>query len=90
MKTSTKIIILAVLALLLGLGLACLGLVFDPFSLPFQDYNQMPLEMQQTYEARAALMQTVRLSGCGVALLAFVTIPLAWLAGRKKQNREKL
>ncbi|MDX9991656.1 MAG: hypothetical protein RBS68_06345 [Anaerolineales bacterium] len=85
MQTSTKIIILAVITLLLGLGVACLGLLFDPFSLPFQDYNQMPREMQQTYEARAAVMQIVRLAGCGVAALAFLALPLAWLAGRKKQ-----
>ncbi|HAE58908.1 MAG TPA: hypothetical protein DCG54_05210 [Anaerolineae bacterium] len=83
MKTSRKILILAIIVLLVGLGVFCLGLVLDPFSLPFQDYEQMPPAMQQTYETRAARMQIVRLSGCGMAVLALLTIPAAWLLGRR-------
>ena len=47
MNIPTKIIILSVLALIIGASLVCVGLLFDPFSLPFQDYDQMPLETQQ-------------------------------------------
>lgn len=86
MKTSTVILLLAALALLFGLGLACLSVVFDPFSLPFQDYDQMPPAAQQAYEARSAFMQILRLAGCGISLLALISLPVFWLVSRKKQN----
>jgi hypothetical protein len=86
MNIPTKIIILSVLALIIGASLVCVGLLFDPFSLPFQDYDQMPLETQQAYEARAALMQIFRLAGCGISIFALITIPVIWLAKRNKQS----
>lgn len=85
MKTSGKIIILAVIVLIIGLSLVCLGLVFDPFSLPFQDYEQIPHQTQQAYETRAALMRIVRLFGFGLAGLALLATPAAWLLGRRQK-----
>ncbi len=84
MKISSKIIVFVVVLLAVGLGLVCVGLVFDPFSLPFQDYEQMPLEMQQMYETRAIWMQGIRLVGGAIAILASLIIPVAWLAKQKK------
>ncbi len=85
MKIPAKIIVPAVIALIIGLSLVCLGLVFDPFSLPFQDYEQIPFQTQQMYETRAALMQIVRLFGFGLAGLALLTIPATWLLERRKK-----
>ena len=85
MKTPAKIIILAVIVLIIGLSLICLGLVFDPFSLPFQDYEQLSLATQQAYETRAALMHIVRFLGCGIASLALLIIPTVWLLRKRKK-----
>ncbi|MCX6065830.1 MAG: hypothetical protein NT121_08760 [Chloroflexi bacterium] len=84
MKTSQRILVLAIIVLLSGLGLFCLGLMLDPFSLPFQDYEQMPLATQQAYETRAAWMQIIRLSGCGITVLALLGMLLTWLVGRRR------
>jgi hypothetical protein len=86
MNTTAKIIILGVIALVIGASLVCIGLFFDPFSLPFQDYELMPPEAQQAYEAHAALMQIFRLAGCGISIFALITIPVIWLIRRKKQS----
>lgn len=87
MKPTTKIILVAAIVLIFGVSLACVGMLFDPFSLPFQDYEQMPAAYQQAYETRSAAMQVIRLIGSGVAVLAALTIPVAWLAGRSAQGK---
>lgn len=90
MKTSVKIIILAVTTLVIGLSLTCIGLVFDPFSLPFQDYEQLPHQTQQAYETRAAVMQIVRLFGLGLAGLALLAIPAARLLERRQKSTNEI
>jgi hypothetical protein len=86
MKTSTKITLLAILGLVLGVSLVCFGLIFDPFSLPFQDFDQMPLETQQAYESRSAIAQSAQWVGGGIAIVALFAIPTMWLAGRRKMK----
>jgi ABC-type Fe3+ transport system permease subunit len=88
MKISTKVILVTVIGLIVGVSLVCVGFLFDPFSLPFQDYQQMPLEAQRAYETRSALMQSVRFSGCGLAIVALLTIPITRLMGRNKISQE--
>lgn len=86
MKTFTKIMLLAILGLILGVSLVCIGLLFDPFSLPFQDFNQMPLETQQAYESRSAIAQPVQWVGGGIAIVSLFAIPIMRLAGRRKMK----
>lgn len=86
MKTANFLFLLAALALLFGLGLICSSTILDPFSLPFQDYDQMPPETQQAYQTQSAFLQSLRLAGCGISLLALISLPVLWLVSRKKQN----
>jgi len=86
MKTFTKIMLLAILGLILGVSLVCIGLLFDPFSLPFQDFDQMPLKTQQAYESRSAIAQSVQWVGGGIAIVSLFAIPIMWLAGRRKMK----
>ena len=84
MKTSKKVIAITVIGLVIGINLVCIGLLFDPFSIPFQDYEQIPLEAQHMYETRSELMQIMRLFGGGIAILALMTIPFTWLVRRQR------
>lgn len=71
---------------LIGLGIVCVGFVMDPFSLPFQDFEQMPLEYRQVYETRSIIAQVARLAGGGLAGLSLPAILIVWLFGRRRKS----
>lgn len=85
MKNTTKIILIGVIVLLLGLSSVCVGLIADPFSLPFQDFSQMPLEDQIAYQARSEAMRIVRLAGGCVSVIAILTLMAAFIAKMRQK-----
>lgn len=74
MNRITKLIIICAVVLLLGLSITCFGLVADPFSLPFQDFTQMPPEEQLVYQTRSAIMHIVQITGGLIAAAAALTV----------------
>lgn len=73
---SGKVIGVAGLAGLTGLLLIGYGLIFDPFSLPLQDYQQIPEAQQRANEQQAAAMHRLRTLGLGMIIAAVVTLPV--------------
>ncbi len=62
-----KRILTGVLFVLIG-GIAFLAsFIFDPFSLPFQDWDQLPTEVQNKYIFRSNICKRTRYSGVALA-----------------------
>lgn len=60
-----------------GLILIFYGIVADPFSLPFQDWNLMPADQQADYLAQAGRAQVVRFVGAIALALGMLLGALA-------------
>ncbi len=63
MNRLTILMILSICGLFIGCLMIAYGVLFDPFSIPFQDYDQMPKETQQKYEAESRAMSQLVLAG---------------------------
>jgi hypothetical protein len=70
----TKKIILLISAVLLGLLIIAYGLVFDPFSLPFQDYEQLSDEVKRFYENKSVQMDWIKLLGLAISLTSIIML----------------
>jgi hypothetical protein len=79
--------IVLVLASLIGAGLFVYGAVTDPFALPFQDFDQLPAEVQKGYFAAADTARYLRYGG---AALFVASVAWLWLARRRKKFRNSL
>ena len=85
MNRITMIMILSICVLFIGFVMIAYGLLFDPFSIPFQDYDQMPKETQQKYEAESRTMTQLVFAGLyvvGAATAGMIVGLVGKLTGR--------
>jgi hypothetical protein len=59
------------LTLLLGLAIAIYGAIGDPFSIPFQDYEQLPKDVQLAYENESKNMKVFQYVGFSLLFISF-------------------
>ncbi|MEM9185570.1 MAG: hypothetical protein AAGB00_03650 [Planctomycetota bacterium] len=64
-----------------GIFAVALGVVYDPFSVPFQDYDRLPAEQQQAYGRRSAPMQVIRRVGGGAVIVSGIALAFVALLG---------
>ncbi len=67
-KKTTVLLAVIVVALFLGLAIVAYGFISDPFSIPFQDYEQLPKDAQLSYENESQNMKRVQYFGLGVLI----------------------
>ena len=70
-----KLLIISIsIGFFVGLILIGYGLVFDPFSIPFQDYEQLPDEVKLSYENKSENMKKVTVVGLVIFFTSIFTI----------------
>lgn len=83
---STKFKLILFILLVLGICIFCFGFIIDPFSIPFQDYEQLPVETQLAYEAQARIAKPMQLFGASMFVICAAALLL--LALFKKKNNQ--
>jgi hypothetical protein len=71
MKSKTKILFSV---LLLGLAVTVHTLISDPFSIPFQDYEQLSKDVQLSYENESKNMKILQYIGLSMFVIALFSL----------------
>lgn len=68
--------------LFLAICLYLYGLGADPFSIPFQDFDQMPDAQKSVYLSKAESMENIRCFSMGMALASLILAVSLSIYGR--------
>jgi hypothetical protein len=74
MMSRRLILVSTGIGIAVGMALIAYGLIFDPFSIPFQDYDQLPLDVQLAYEQKNDAMKSIRVVGLVLFLCSLFTL----------------
>lgn len=62
------------LGIVLGIVLVIYGAIVDPFSIPFQDYEQLPEQVRLEYELRSSEAKLFQAFGAIVCALSVMVL----------------
>lgn len=63
---------------LIGAALCLYGAVSDPFSIPFQDFDELPAEVKEQYFEEARLASYLRYGGGALMVVSLVALVLSF------------
>ena len=69
-----RVITAAILLLMTGITTLGYGALSDPFSIPFQDPEQIPTEQQALYQSQSDVANRIRRFGTAALTLGMITL----------------